>query len=86
MDLSVIDTPTLQAWHRDALGALQTLITGRREVSLSFGTPGSSRSATFSAADPDKLRAWIGQLADALAARGALAQAAPRRRAIGIRF
>ena len=86
MDLSVIDTPTLQGWHREALTALQALMTGRREVSLSYSTPGSARSGTYTAADRDHLTQWIGQLADALAGRGALTQARPRRRAIGIRF
>lgn len=86
MDFSVIDTATLKAWHAEALAALQSLSIGRREVSLSYSTPGSARSGTFTAANRDELVQWIGQLADALAARGELAQARPRRRAIGIRF
>jgi hypothetical protein len=86
MDLSVIDTATLQAWHREALAALQSLSIGRREVSLSYSTPGSARSGTFTAANRDELTAWIGVLADALVARGVLSAPRPRRRAIGIRF
>ncbi|MGG5811459.1 hypothetical protein [Falsiroseomonas sp. CW058] len=86
MDLGVIDTATLKAWHAEALAALQALSIGRREVSLSYSTPGSSRAGAFTPANRAELMQWIGQIADALAARGALAQARPRRRAIGIRF
>lgn len=50
MDFSVIDTETLKAWHVEALRALQSLSIGRREVSLSYSTPGSGRSGTYSAA------------------------------------
>lgn len=86
MDFSVIETATLTAWHAEALAALQALSIGRREVSLSYSTPGSARSGSFTAANRDELMQWIGQLTDALAARGVLAQARPRRRAIGVRF
>ncbi|NKE43567.1 hypothetical protein HB662_02180 [Roseomonas frigidaquae] len=86
MDFSVIDTETLKAWHVEALRALQSLSIGRREVSLSYSTPGSGRSGTYSATNRDELAQWIGLLADALAARGELQQRRPRRRAIGIRF
>lgn len=86
MDLSVIDTATLKAWHGEAIAALHALSIGRREVSLSYSTPGSARSGTYTAADRDQLAQWIGQLADALASRGELTQPRPRRRAIGIRF
>lgn len=86
MDLSVIDTATLKGWHVEAITALHALSTGRREVSMSFSTPGSSRSGTYTAANRDELAQWIGQLTDALAARGEMAQPGRRRRAFGLRF
>ena len=86
MDLSVITTPTLKAWHAEAIAALHALSIGRREVALSYSTPGSGRSGSYTAANRDELAQWIGTLADELAGRGELAQARSRRRAIGVRF
>lgn len=80
MDLSTIPVATLQTWLTEARDAYRTLMTGRREVSLSRGVEGVSRSVTFTQANIADLAAWIMQLETALS--GGL----PRRRAIGVRF
>lgn len=84
MDLSAIDNETLALWHSQALQAMQSLLTGRREASLSHGGPDGSRAVSYTQASLPDLRAWIASLASELGRRG---MARPqRRRAIGMRF
>lgn len=84
MDLSAVPIETLRLWQADALQAMHALMTGRREVSMSIGTPGTSRSATYTQANLGDLRSYLALLAAELAKRGG----APfkRGRAIGVRF
>lgn len=84
MDLSAVPTETLRLWQADALQAQHALMTGRREVSMSIGTPGTSRSVTYTQANLGDLRSYLAQLAAEIAKRGG-AQVT-RRRAIGVRF
>jgi len=86
MDLSVIDTPTLQLWHVDAITKFGQMPAGGLESSLSYSTPGSSRSVSFSVMNWGDLQRWIGMLQDELARRGILAGQRRRRFAIGVRF
>lgn len=84
MDLSAVPVDTLRLWQADAQSAMHALMTGRREVSMSVGTPGTSRSATYTAANLDDLRSYLAQLAAELARRGGAVVS--RRRAIGVRY
>ncbi len=86
MDLSTIDSPTLQAWHAEALRANHALMSGRQVVSASYSQATGSRSVSYTAANLNDLRQWIAQLEAALVKRGLLAMPPPRRRAIGLRY
>lgn len=86
IDLSAIDTPTLQLWHMDALTTFGRMPAGGVESSLSYSTPGSSRSVSMSIGSWDNLKIWIKHLQDELVRRGVLNAPPRRRRAIGLRF
>jgi hypothetical protein len=49
---------TLQQWLSDAQTALAALMTGRREVSVSY----DGKAVTYSSANRSDLEAWIGLL------------------------
>jgi hypothetical protein len=84
MDLSGVDLLTLQTWRTEALAALQGIMTGRREMTISTSVNGAGQSVTYNQTTLGDLRNWIATIDAAI---GALTGAYPRRRrAIGIRF
>jgi hypothetical protein len=56
--LAGVDPATLQQWLSDAQGALQGLMTGRREVSIAY----DGKSVTYSNASKGDLIMWIKSL------------------------
>lgn len=84
MHLGSVETATLLRWQAEALDAFHALQTGRREASMSVGAGGVSRAVSYTAADLDKLRAWLTELAAELGRRTGVPVV--RRRAIGVRF
>lgn len=56
--LAGVAPATLQQWLADAQAALQSLMTGRREVTVSY----DGKSVTYSNASKGDLQMWIMQL------------------------
>jgi hypothetical protein len=56
--LAGVSVPTLQQWLSDAQSAMAALMTGRREVSVSY----DGKSVTYSDASRGDLAMWILQL------------------------
>ncbi len=56
--LAGVSTPTLQQWLADAQAAMAALMTGRREVTVSY----DGKSVTYSNASRGDLAQWIMQL------------------------
>lgn len=72
------DTATLQARLAEAEAAYHALVTGRREVSVSYTQGETTRSVTYTQADLARLAGYIMDLKRQLGLG--------RRRAIGVRF
>jgi len=56
------DLATLQTWKLEAELALHKLNCGQAKVQVTFGSAGENSSVTYTAADADKLRAYISEL------------------------
>lgn len=85
IDLSPIDSATLQQWQVAALNALQTLGMGGRVASASYTQGDGSKSVTYSQLDQAGLSLWLTRIQNELVNRG-LANPCRRRRAIGVRY
>lgn len=57
---------TLQVWLGQALQALQNLNTGQQVQTVSYAQGEGNRSVTYGRGDKQALRAWIGEIQQAL--------------------
>ncbi len=73
-----IDRPTLERRLAEAQTAYHDLMTGQREVSLSYAQGDGMKSVTYTAMNLPALKAYIAELTSQLGIG--------RRRAIGVRF
>jgi hypothetical protein len=84
VDLSIIDTPTLQGWYTQALNNYAASRSGGRPISASYTQGDGSKSVAFNTTSWAEIQAWVSQLQKELQCRGVLPQSCRRsRRAIG---